>query len=57
MMNIYTISICSIEDIRKPKLLIEVPVKAESKSIATSLGQDIAFDKYPKLKRMIDVRS
>lgn len=55
-MNIYILSIYSIEQIDKPKLLMELPIKADNKADANEIGHNIAFEKYEDAKRMISTR-
>ena len=55
-MNIYILSIYSIEQIDKPKLLMELPIKADNKADANEIGHNIAFEKYEDVKRMISTR-
>jgi hypothetical protein len=52
---IYTLSVYDTELIQ-PILLLQTPIKADSSSEAYHIGQEIAFDKKKKAKRMLTVR-
>ena len=55
-MQKFIITIYDIKDIASPKHLEEITVETNSKAEALDIGHQIAFEKFPEVKRMITTR-
>ncbi len=55
-MNIYTVRIYDIKDVKKPKFIDDINIEAESKEEALDMAHKVAYDKFPKIKRMLEIK-
>lgn len=56
-MGSYIATVYDIADIKDKKLLCEIPIVAGFKSEAMDKAHEKAYKKFPKIQRLVEIRS
>ena len=56
-MAMYIASIYDITDIKNKKFLEDIPIVAGFKSEAIEKAHEKAYEKYPKIQRLVEIRN